>query len=430
MVWITRNHRALTIAAVIISAFAGVALSIHSGSVLHFYDEHDYVELATSLAVHHIYSFDGIHATALRAPGYSFLLALPVFFHCGNLALRLFNVAAFVLSELILLSLARRLFSNPVAAIAVVLALCYPVLVFTSTLLVPQTAGTAMLLLALWLIVGIPEPSAWRVALAGFVFGALIFTIPTFLFIAAVLFAWLVLKNRAFRLRAPLFLLALALVPGWWTARNLAVYHSFFFIASNGGENLLLGNSENSTMDSGVYTDISRYTAATQGMAQIERDRYFKEAAKRWIEQHPADAARLYLEKFVQYFSFTERLATTKFAMQAETPLWRSLIMLLTYEPLLLIFLARIVLSRRWPLSDAEKLFIALYFTSAFTSAIFVPRIRYRLPMDWLLLLVDANTIYLWLRTRRRVQRPLDSLSAEDVDAGSAPHTTIARSLA
>lgn len=261
-----------------------------------------------------------------------------------------------------------------------------------------------MLLLSLWLLVGIPQPATWRIVLSGLAFSVLILTIPTFLLIAMALFAWLFWKSRSFRRRSPLFLLSMTLVLGWWTARNFAVYHSVFFVASNGGENLLLGNSENSTMNSGVYTDISRYTDATLGMSQIQRDNYYKDAAKQWIEQHPAAAVRLYFEKLAQYFSFTERLATTKFATQAEEPFWRTIIMLLTYEPLLFIFLARIALCRKWRLSDAEKLFILLYFTSAFTSALFVPRIRYRLPMDWLLLLVDANMIFMLLQKFKPVR--------------------------
>jgi 4-amino-4-deoxy-L-arabinose transferase-like glycosyltransferase len=408
---IARNSKSITIAAIAFSALLGIALSVRSGSVLHYYDERDYVRLAENLAVHHIYSFDGVHPTSLRAPGYSFLLSLPIGLGWGNLGLRLFNVALFIVSEWILVSLARRLFSSQAAAIAIALVLFYPVLIYTSTLLVPQTMGTAILLFSLWLLVGIREPAKWRIALSGLGFAILILTIPTFLFIAMALFAWLFWNDRRFRRRSPLFLFSLVLVLGWWTARNFAVYHSVFFIASNGGQNLLFGNSENSTMNSGEYTDISRYTAATLGMSQIEGDRYYKEVAKKWVEQHPSAAIRLYFEKLVQYFSFTERLATTKFATQAEQPFWRTIIMLLTYEPLLLVFLARIALSRKWPLSDAEKLFVVLYFTSAFTSAIFVPRIRYRLPMDWLLLLVDANMIFLWLQNFWPMRHEADLLA-------------------
>lgn len=396
--WIAKHSRSVTVAAIALSTLLAIAISVRSGPVLHYYDEHDYVRLAENLIEHRMYSLDGVHPTALRAPGYSFLLCAPLAIGCSNLGLRLFDVAWLVLAELILVSLARRLFSSQVAAIAVALVLFYPVLIYTSTLLVPQTVGTAMLLLSLWLLVGIPEPAKWRMAVAGLTLGVLILTIPAFLFIAMALFAWLFWKSKSFRRRSPLFLLSMTLVLGWWTARNFAVYHSVFFVASNGGQNLLLGNSENSTMNSGVYTDISRYTDATLGMSQIARDKYYKDAAKEWIEQHPAAAVRLYFEKLVQYFSFTERLATTNFATQAEQPFWRTIIMLLTYEPLLLVFLARIALCRKWQLSDAEKLFILLYFTCAFTSAIFVPRIRYRLPMDWLLLLVDANTIFILLQ--------------------------------
>lgn len=393
MNWIAQNSKRIVIAALIVFAVTGIALSIHSGSVLRYPDEREWTRLGMNLAAHHSFSFDGIHPTASRPPGYPLFLALPLLIGVGNLGLRLIHVALFLISAVLLSLLARRLYSNFVAAISVLLVICYPILLYVSTLLLPQTLGTTLLLLGFWLLVGIPEPSQWRIALSGFAFSLLILTIPTFLFVTAGFFAWLLWKCRGYRRRSLLFILPIFLVLGSWSVRNYMSFHAVFFVATNGGENLLLGNSENSTMISGSYTDISRYTAAATNMSEVDADRYYRIAAKHWIESHPAAAARLYLEKFVQFFSYKERTVTEDFATQAEQPTWRNLIMLLTYGPLLLLFLSRIVLSRRWPLSDVEILLIGMYFLSASTSAIFVPRIRYRLPMDWLLLLLAAGMI-------------------------------------
>jgi hypothetical protein len=71
--------------------------------------------------------------------------------------------------------------------------------------------------------------------------------------------------------------------------------------------------------------------------------------------------------------------------------------MLFTYEPLLLLLLARFAIARKYPLSELEILFAGLYFINAPFAAIFYSRIRYRLPMDWILLLLDAGMVQIVL---------------------------------
>jgi hypothetical protein len=46
-------------------------------------------------------------------------------------------------------------------------------------------------------------------------------------------------------------------------------------------------------------------------------------------------------------------------------------------------------------MSQEEACLIALYFVNALFSAVFFTRIRFRLPMDWLLLAIDAGMIAL-----------------------------------
>ena len=48
-------------------------------------------------------------------------------------------------------------------------------------------------------------------------------------------------------------------VIGLWSIRNYYVFNSFVFVSTNGGFNLLLGNSKNTEPNLGVNTDISQY---------------------------------------------------------------------------------------------------------------------------------------------------------------------------
>jgi hypothetical protein len=64
--------------------------------------------------------------------------------------------------------------------------------------------------------------------------------------------------------------------------------------------------------------------------------------------------------------------------------------MLCTYGPLLGILIVRLCLVRRFPLSDFEVLLLALYLGAGMAYALYLTRIRYRLPFDWLLIALDA----------------------------------------
>jgi 4-amino-4-deoxy-L-arabinose transferase-like glycosyltransferase len=405
--WIGRNSTRIVIAGIVISFLIGAAIAIHAGSNLRYADERDYRQLATNLAEKHTYTLDGIDKTAYRAPGFSCFLALPVAFGMGNTGLRLVNLSMFLLSEVLLALLARKLLSRFAAAVSVLLALAYPVLLYTATILVPQTIGATLLLLGIWLLIRSEKPSTWSVVLAGIVWGILLLTIPTFLFTLGCLVIWMLWKRRNFRRMAFSFAAPLIFVVGSWSARNYVVFHTFFFVATNSGMNLMQGNSENSMTMSGSSTNVDKYVAAAWGMSEIDKDRYYRASAMKWIKEHPGAALRLYVLKVAEYFTFTEKTATNNFATQAEQPFWRSLIMLFTYEPLLLLLIARVAVARRYPLSNVELFFVCLYFLNAPYAAIFYTRIRYRLPMDWIMLLIDAGMIqiiFIRLCSRRSIE--------------------------
>jgi hypothetical protein len=65
----------------------------------------------------------------------------------------------------------------------------------------------------------------------------------------------------------------------------------------------------------------------------------------------------------------------------------------ITYIPLLALFLWRLALWGRRRPEGLEKLMIWLYLGDAFFDAIFVTRVRYRVPLDALLIIMVASMI-------------------------------------
>jgi hypothetical protein len=105
---------------------------------------------------------------------------------------------------------------------------------------------------------------------------------------------------------------------------------------------------------------------------------------------------KLYILKLLNYFNYRNELYAS-----AESSWTKDILMLVTYGPLLLLSACSLFLVKRFGFSKFEALFFLIYLSSAFFYAIFVTRIRYRLPFDFLLIMIVAlflHKIYhVWL---------------------------------
>ena len=113
-----------------------------------------------------------------------------------------------------------------------------------------------------------------------------------------------------------------------------------------------------------------------------------RRAAIEWILQNPKAAGRLYLEKVAHHFGYREALSVSR-----EESRLKELLMLLTYYPLLALGCARFLLAWRWRLESWEIFAALLYLGFALVSAIFFTRIRFRLPMDLVLMLLAGSLL-------------------------------------
>ncbi len=385
-------------AAAAIALVGGVVYSFMLGPELRYYDEMDYLGLAQRLVELGHYTQDGIAPTASRPPGYPAFLAIGIALGAGTQTLRIMNFVCLAASILLLYRLTGRIGGPLAGAIAAALALSYPLFFYAAGTLYPQTLASTLFLLALVIVDRTDHPpDLVRASGAGLVFGVLILTVPTFVFSFVIVGLWLVLTHRSRALPACATGLAVVLlVLGSWQLRNYQKFGEFVFVSTNSGVNLLLGNSEKTRSDSGVNVDISHFREASSGLSEVERNRFFRDAALHWMAENPGSAAKLYVAKWLHYFSYRDKLAT-----ESEATGTRELLMLATYGPLFALTLFRIGFRRRLPIRPEERLLIALFFLNSFFLALFFTRIRFRIPLDYLLIAVAAIFLSFVLRRAR-----------------------------
>lgn len=361
----------------------GLAYSLFLGDTFRISDERNYYAIGGYLASQHQFTLNGSTSTAGYPPGYPVVISFLRKAGAGVFGVRFLNFICLALSIYVLFHILQLKGHSLAGVFAGFLVLGYPVLFFTAGTLLPQTVGSLLFLFTILMFV---RNQNWpqEMALAGLAYGFLILTIPYFLtlmpFMAFI--PWILGLNAKGR-RAALFAAICLCIVGGWTLRNYAVFSRFIPVSTQSGINMLAGNSENATANSGISADISRYKLEAQKFKgdEVAIDKFYRQKAWEWMTSHKVQALKLYLLKCLNYFNYRNELATA-----SEASRFRDLVMLATYGPLLLLFLIRVGLAKYYPFSRLEFMFIGLYFLNVFPSAIFYTRIRYRLPFDFLLI--------------------------------------------
>ena len=207
-------------------------------------------------------------------------------------------------------------------------------------------------------------------------------------------------------------LIWIALPPGLWTIRNYTAFHRFVFIATQTGHELLVGNSPNTTPNAGANADINAYLdeAKRLKLDEVQTDRFFRHSAIEWMAHHPRQWLVLYGEKLLNWFNFRNELVTKT---QATNSKW--LLMFVTWYSLLGMAVLYLWLSaEKW--NNIDLYLWSVYAIGALSYAMFFPRLRYRVPYDYILITQAAACVsecrsrrvswprWSW-KVRRRVRR-------------------------
>ena len=376
--------------AVLVSGATCIVAYVMFGGELRFSDEIEYDTISETILSCGVFGYSCEMPTAYRPPGYVFFLSALKLIHNNLIFVQAAQIILWTASALLASEIANRLADKEAAAVAFILALGYPTFVFTATTLYPQTLLAFLLLTTLCLLFCRKREAFtfWRLVALGVAMAWLVLTNPLALiylpFFLAVAYFY-----QAVPLRQCVAILMAVIIPlAIWIYRNDNAIGARFAISTSTGINLLLGNSEHTEPNKGVNIDLSSYLDASSNMTEAERDTYLRDQAFNWIASNPGRAAKLYTHKFLNYFNYTNQFATTD---QQST--LRDMVLFITYYGLLGLLVLRLVFAGRRQLIREEWIFWAIYIGAGLAYSIFFNRIRFRMPFDYLLVIV----VSLWL---------------------------------
>jgi len=207
------------------------------------------------------------------------------------------------------------------------------------------------------------------------------------------------LSRRRARWSALMVVLGIVLAVVPWTWRNWVTFHELYFIRSNLGLELRIGNHDGAHPDVEVSDERRRLRHPRTIIEEAERVRdlgeaeYMRQAkaeAVAWIRAHPGEYARLVAMRVVYFW-------TGPIYLPVEGPI---------YLALLLLALAGAV--KRTPsLSPPQRaaIFIPLAtFPVVYYVVSWMP--RYRIPIEWILILLAGSGVTYLARGRRRPPGP------------------------
>ena len=341
-------------------------------------DAIEYHQLAKNIVEGKGYSWKG-RPTSYRPPLYPAFLASIYFFAKGSglSAVRFVQAALGVLSVLLIFFITRLLFRKRSAEIiAGLIAAVYIFHIYWASELYTETLFMFLMASSLFLLLksAQTEKVIWLLA-GGAALGLAALCRSTALVFAAFVILWLFIYFRknwvAFFSRVFVFLGPLILVILPWTVRNYRAHHAFVLISTNGGRTFSAGVAEDYLASLGLKGLIpkTRFHSGTE----VERDKRYYRIALRAIGNNKLAFAKLTGGKFLHFWS---PFVTDQ----------RSLFVILGavfYIPVLILGALGIIFSFvKKEASDKMVILILFLFLSfSLLHAIYIPNIRFRLPV-------------------------------------------------
>jgi 4-amino-4-deoxy-L-arabinose transferase-like glycosyltransferase len=403
--WLTRSVNLLEergdrvmLAVCAMLAVASGVVAVHEGSTLKFDDESQYTAIADNLVSHGTFSLTGQGPTAYRPPVWPMFLALLRLLGAGVVTMRVANVLILTITVFVLYRVVAGWTRPLVGILAGLLVAGCPLMVYTATTLYPQTLAGLLLVVVLWLVRRNGRHPILDLAGAGVVFGLLVLDVTTFIYLLPFLPLFRPSRTSLYLRGLTLLTAGTVLIVGLWSVRNVLEFHHLFFVSTNSGVNLLLGNSPHAGADTGVSADIAQYTEHARLLSgEVAQNAYYQQEAISWIVHNPGRAAELYALKFLNFFNSSNQLATAGVGSGSQ-----GAVLTAYYALLWVLLVARLALWRRLPWKSLTSWCLAMYFVGALVSAVFFTRVRLQGPFDLLLIIALAPLAGILISPRRQ----------------------------
>lgn len=366
--------------------------------------------------------FGSIEANRRSVPTQPMLIAA-VWWMFGKsyFALRAFFAALGAASCVIGYAISKQLFSKNAAVVTGFLLAVYPYYIYLSALFeYPQTFFIFVMSVFFLLFYRYLELQQEAVLfLSGISLGIAVLSVPTVLIFVPLVLLHLLSKSFTVSIkRLSIVVVAIVIPLGAWSARNYIAYDHFILVNSASGTNLWVANNETYyrygkeavTPECAPGYEDTQYCRANNALREQLRDRGLSsvprvleiEAAswKNGIEfflNFPTEAAILMGRKFLEFWSPVPNAVHKE---EEHGGAIRDLISIVSYTPILALGLLGMFLSKHeW----RRHTLIYAYFV-AFTApyTIFLPTTRYRLPLDFFLIMFTAVVLIRWWERKGR----------------------------
>lgn len=414
----TRARRAWFLGAVLILALAARLVFAFSLEDRPYWpDAREYHNLATGIVEEGHYAKHTGATTAFRPPGYPLFLAS--FYLLSGPSARTARIIQALIGAatcLLLYHLALRLVGRRPAALAAAICAAYPLFIYATGTLYPETLQALLLPGAICLWIDARDSGSGRKALgAGIIAAWSALTIPSGLPALLVGALWLVWGRRNGQLKNPgtrdatrtslgplprgappsglrlaaVYLLPIVIIMGAWTVRNYRVFGSPVLGSTNAGYNFWLGNHPDATASSGnrLSSRMSDEQTAvfTAHRNEVARNRIFMKRGLRYVRADWGRFARLSAAKAANLW----RLYPAPITRDHPGFTAEKLLSILSYGLLLPFAVAGLARS----LKSRARARMVLLFLLAYTLAYapFIAKVRFRIPVDSLVIVYGAG---------------------------------------
>ncbi len=386
-----------------------------------FGDSESYWVLAGRIAACEPYRY-GRFGSIFRTPGYPLLLA-PAMLVAGRdmptMAARLVSVCFGTLTVAGVAWLSGRLFDHRTALAAAGLCAVYPGSIFTSTLILAEAPFAACLVFCVGLLataaMSKSHASAVKFGAAGGVLaGAATLIRPSFLLflpfaaILGVIFSHD--RRRALLICAAAAATTAVVMCPWWI-RNYRVCGRFVPTTLQVGPSLYDafnpeadGSSCMDFTESVIRNVVAHMPEADDVEIELAVDRETKRAAITWLREHPHEAMRLAIRKFLRTWTPVPNLP----ALRRPVP---AAMIALSYSFVMITGIWGVVRTMKHGFAYHVVWYPAVYF--ALLHCVFVGSIRYRQPVMPLLVVFSATVVTSGLRRLRNSRVRRETSTAE-----------------